>query len=104
MRPHGEADLRQPEQDFYIVGMKSYGRAPTFLMVTGYEQVRSIAAALSGDWEAARNVQLVLPETGVCVTEFAADDGCCAVDDACCAPATVAIGEIPLISIGNRRS
>ena len=30
VRPHGEAELRQPEKDFYIVGMKSYGRAPTF--------------------------------------------------------------------------
>ena len=46
--------------------MKSYGRAPTFLMLTGYEQVRSIAAAIAGDWEAARDVRLVLPETGVC--------------------------------------
>jgi thioredoxin reductase len=64
--PHGEAELRQPESGAYIVGMKSYGRAPTFLMLTGYEQVRSIAAAIAGDWEAAREVQLVLPETGVC--------------------------------------
>ncbi|MCU0498950.1 MAG: NAD(P)-binding domain-containing protein [Anaerolineae bacterium] len=64
--PHGEAELRQPEAGFYIVGMKSYGRAPTFLLATGYEQVRSIAAALSGDWEAAREVHLQLPETGVC--------------------------------------
>ena len=102
VRPHGEADLRQPEKDFYIVGMKSYGRAPTFLMVTGYEQARSIAAALAGDWEAARDVQLVLPETGVCVTDFAAADGCCAVDDICCAPANVAVGEIPLVSIGDK--
>ncbi len=101
VRPHGEADLRQPEKDFYIVGMKSYGRAPTFLMVTGYEQARSIAAALAGDWEAARDVRLVLPETGVCVTEFAAADGCCTIDDICCAPANVAIGEIPLIAIGS---
>ena len=101
VRPHGETDLRQPEKDFYIVGMKSYGRAPTFLMVTGYEQVRSIAAALAGDWEAARDVQLVLPETGVCVTEFALSDGCCGVEDICCAPALVSIGEIPLISIGG---
>ena len=46
--------------------MKSYGRAPTFLLRTGYEQVRSVAAALAGDWEAARQVELVLPETGVC--------------------------------------
>lgn len=73
--PHGEAELRQPERDFYIVGMKSYGRAPTFLLATGYEQVRSIAAALSGDWEAARQVHLHLPETGVCGTD--ADGGCC---------------------------
>ena len=49
-----------------MVGMKSYGRAPTFLLRTGYEQVRSVVAALAGDWEAARNVELVLPETGVC--------------------------------------
>jgi thioredoxin reductase len=64
--PHGADELKHPETDFYIVGMKSYGRAPTFLMLTGYEQVRSVAAALAGDWEAARDVQLVLPETGVC--------------------------------------
>src|SRR5690606_9697054 len=35
---HGEKELRQPEEGFYIVGSKSYGRAPTFLMATGYEQ------------------------------------------------------------------
>ena len=66
VRPHGEAELRHPEKDFYIVGMKSYGRAPTFLLKTGYEQVRSVVAALVGDYEAARKVELVLPETGVC--------------------------------------
>jgi thioredoxin reductase len=66
VKPHGEAELRHPEKDFYIVGMKSYGRAPTFLMATGYEQVRSVVAGLVGDWEAARAVELVLPETGVC--------------------------------------
>jgi glycine/D-amino acid oxidase-like deaminating enzyme len=64
--PHGAEELRQPEKDFYIVGMKSYGRAPTFLMLTGYEQVRSVVAALRGDWAAAREVRLTLPETGVC--------------------------------------
>ncbi len=67
--PHGVEELAHPESDFYIVGMKSYGRAPTFLMLTGYEQVRSIVAALCGDWEAARSVELVLPETGVCSTD-----------------------------------
>ena len=46
--------------------MKSYGRAPTFLALTGYEQVRSVAAAIAGDREAAERVELVLPETGVC--------------------------------------
>ncbi|KAA0092074.1 flavoprotein [Mycolicibacterium sp. P1-18] len=64
--PHGAAELAHPEQDLYIVGMKSYGRAPTFLAMTGYEQVRSIAAELAGDREAARRVELTLPDTGVC--------------------------------------
>lgn len=71
VRPHGEEALRHPERDVYIVGMKSYGRAPTFLLLTGYEQVRSVVAALAGDWDAARRVELVLPETGVCITQFA---------------------------------
>ena len=62
--PHGIAELTHPEPDFTIVGSKSYGRAPTFLMATGYEQVRSVVAALAGDHKAARQVQLVLPETG----------------------------------------
>jgi hypothetical protein len=64
--PHGENELAHPEPGFYIAGMKSYGRAPTFLMLTGYEQVRSIAAALAGDREGADRVELVLPETGAC--------------------------------------
>lgn len=91
VRPHGAQELAQPEPNFYIAGMKSYGRAPTFLMLTGYEQVRSIAAELAGDVEAARRVELVLPETGVCNGPAAAQDGgCCggpATQDAsaCCA-------------------
>ena len=67
--PHGEDVLRQPEPGFYLAGMKSYGRAPNFLMLTGYEQVRSIACALTGDAEGARNVQLALPTTGVCSSD-----------------------------------
>jgi len=67
--PHGEAELRHPEPGFYIAGIKSYGRAPTFLLATGYEQVRSITAWLCGDYEAASNVKLVLPETGSCCTD-----------------------------------
>ncbi len=66
VRPHGAAELAHPEPGFYIAGMKAYGRAPTFLLATGHEQVRSIVAALAGDHEAARRVELVLPETGVC--------------------------------------
>src|SRR5207237_4666569 len=59
--------------------MKSYGRAPTFLLLTGYEQVRSVVAAISGDWESARNVELALPETGVCATgeSTGASSACC---------------------------
>ncbi|MCR3719535.1 MULTISPECIES: NAD(P)-binding domain-containing protein [Prauserella salsuginis group] len=64
--PHGAAELAHPEPDVYLAGMKSYGRAPTFPAMTGYEQVRSIAAELAGDTESARRVELTLPETGVC--------------------------------------
>jgi hypothetical protein len=64
--PHGAAELAQPERGLYLVGAKSYGRAPTFLLATGYEQVRSVVAEISGDRAAAADVQLALPETGVC--------------------------------------
>lgn len=68
VRPHGALQLTHPEPNFFIAGMKSYGRAPTFLLATGYEQVRSIAAFLAGDMEAAERIELNLPETGVCNT------------------------------------
>ncbi|WP_432044055.1 FAD-dependent oxidoreductase [Streptomyces cadmiisoli] len=94
--PHGVTELSHPEPDVYLVGMKSYGRAPTFLALTGYEQVRSITAALAGDHEAAQRVELTLPETGVCGGAGLFDDptadqtsdtkGCCA------APTTLQIG------------
>jgi thioredoxin reductase len=74
VEPHGVAELSHPEKDFYIAGMKSYGRAPTFLLATGYEQVRSIADEIAGNHEAARTVQLTLPATGVCSTDAAS---CC---------------------------
>ncbi|HZW40841.1 MAG TPA: flavoprotein, partial [Agromyces sp.] len=79
VEPHGFSELTQPELDFFIVGMKSYGRAPTFLLATGYEQVRSVSAWLAGDAAAARNVELVLPATGVCSTDASAASGsnCC---------------------------
>ncbi|WP_405898688.1 NAD(P)-binding domain-containing protein [Streptomyces sp. NBC_00727] len=85
--PHGHRELAHPEQGVYLAGMKSYGRAPTFLAMTGYEQVRSVAAALAGDTESADRVELTLPETGVCggaglfdapARDEADSGGCCA--------------------------
>jgi thioredoxin reductase len=98
VRPHGHRELAHPEAGYYAVGAKSYGRAPNFLMATGYEQVRSVAAALAGDMAAADDVQLDLPETGVCNTRLAYEQAgteqaaasCCAPapagSDACCTP------------------
>lgn len=85
--PHGAVELAHPEPDLYIVGMKSYGRAPTFLALTGYEQVRSVAAALAGDHEAARRVELVLPDTGVCSGAGLFDSPDDAGSGGCCGPA-----------------
>ncbi|MFF8972802.1 NAD(P)-binding domain-containing protein [Streptomyces sp. NPDC014995] len=95
--PHGVTELAHPEQGVYLVGMKSYGRAPTFLAMTGYEQVRSITAAIAGDHEAAQRVELTLPETGVCggaglfdepdAAQSGEGGGCCGA-----APATLEIG------------
>ncbi len=74
--PHGVDELSHPEPGFWLAGMKSYGRAPTFLLLTGYEQVRSIADELAGDRAAARRIELVLPETGVCSTDLASGSCC----------------------------
>jgi thioredoxin reductase len=79
VRPHGFEELKQPEKDFFILGMKSYGRAPTFLLATGYEQARSVVAAIAGDLTAARLVQLELPETGVCTSALPDSASDCAV-------------------------
>jgi thioredoxin reductase len=100
VRPHGARELAQPEAGFYFAGMKSYGRAPTFLMMTGYEQVRSIAAEIAGDHEAARRVELVLPETGVCngPTPSVAPDGTATAGGCCPAPAA-AVEPVPGASV-----
>jgi hypothetical protein len=97
--PHGVKELAHPEPGFYIVGMKSYGRAPTFLMLTGYEQVRSVVAELTGDHAGARRVELSLPPTGVCSTgpsesacDGAAPSSCCDADPN---PVIVAFGRKP---------
>ena len=102
--PHGHRELSHPEPGFYTIGIKSYGRAPTFLLLTGYEQARSVAAALAGDMIAADDVHLVLPETGVCATRSkepqSGSAGCCGAPapveiNACCvgdADAKVRVG------------
>jgi hypothetical protein len=70
VRLHGVEELAHPsEPDFFIAGIKSYGRAPTFLMMTGYEQVRSIAAALAEDSERAPYLKRFLPVGLVCETD-----------------------------------
>jgi thioredoxin reductase len=97
VRPHGARELAHAEKDFYIVGMKSYGRAPTFLLATGFEQARSVAAMLAGDVAAAERVELVLPETGVCSTAGATG---ASGASACCGPAA----EPVLLTIGSRRA
>lgn len=85
VRPHGEKELRQPEENVYIIGAKSYGRAPTFLLATGYEQARSVAAYIAGDKAEAAEVHLDLPETGVCSTASAgARPLTIAVSNSCC--------------------
>lgn len=83
--PHGARELSHPEPGVFLTGMKSYGRAPTFLAMTGYEQVRSIAAHLAGDQEAAERVELVLPETGVCGGAGLFDEPDSSVAGGCCA-------------------
>jgi len=90
--PHGWRELAHNEPNYFVAGIKSYGRAPTFLLLTGYEQVRSIAAHLSGDRAAADDVRLVLPETGVCnatLEEVAPGGLCCGgaapnAEEPCC--------------------
>ena len=99
VRPHGHRELAHPESGYYAVGAKSYGRAPNFLMATGYEQVRSVVAALAGDMAAADDVQLELPQTGVCSASLptpsgeAEAAGCCGGSPAADASACCALDE-----------
>nr|WP_315487828.1 NAD(P)-binding domain-containing protein [uncultured Rhodoferax sp.] len=88
VRPHGHRELSHPESGFYAIGAKSYGRAPNFLMATGFEQARSVVAALAGDMTAADAVQLELPQTGVCSSRLPGDAK--AVTSGCCGPAKAA--------------
>ena len=101
VHPHGHRELSHPESGVYLVGMKSYGRAPTFLAMTGYEQVRSVAAAIAGDIESADRVELTLPETGVCGGAGLFDDPAAgqAGGGGCCAPAPAA--QLVQIGVGS---
>lgn len=89
----GARQLAQPEQGLFVVGAKSYGRAPTFLALTGFEQVRSVVAHLAGDHESAARNELVLPDTGVCGGAGGFDEG---ASGCCAAPAP------PVLQIGAR--
>lgn len=104
VRPHGHRELSHPEPGFYSLGVKSYGRAPTFLMATGFEQARSVVAAIAGDLDAADRVELELPETGVCSLDAAdqADSGsdCCGTP----APAAFQIAPIPVPAVAKPAS
>jgi hypothetical protein len=94
VRPHGHRELAHPEPGLYTVGVKSYGRAPTFLMATGFEQVRSVVAAIAGDLAAADRVELELPETGVCSSSGSATDG--AGGSSCCGPSEPVAVSLPV--------
>jgi thioredoxin reductase len=113
--PHGYLELGHPEDGFYVVGAKSYGRAPTFLLATGFEQARSVVAALAGDLQAAAAVELDLPETGVCSTNNVnAEPSAASEESGCCgAPAPTADAKrglatgvagglltVPLVTVG----
>ncbi|WP_159992540.1 NAD(P)-binding domain-containing protein [Roseomonas sp. 18066] len=115
VRPHGAFELQQPDSGLFLAGMASYGRAPTFLLATGHEQVRCIAAFLAGDLEAARRVELELPETGVCSGSRAlpgaagseAPSPCCAppvLQVACCGPKPELVKETTCCGAGTNRA
>ncbi len=98
--PHGAKELAQPESGFYLVGMKSYGRAPSFLALTGYEQVRSVVAEIAGDHEAAARVELVLPESGVCGGAGLFDEAESPGSSGCCGGPS----DVQLISLGGTQA
>ncbi len=74
VRAHGHDELHHPEPGFYLLGMKSYGRAPGFLLATGYEQVRSVTSALVGDHEGARVEPELHITSGACSSRSSAPD------------------------------
>lgn len=97
--PHGAKELAQPDSGFYLAGMKSYGRAPSFLALTGFEQVRSVVAAIAGDHDAAARVELTLPESGVCGGAGLFDEPEPEAAGGCCGAASQSV---ELVGIGTR--
>jgi hypothetical protein len=95
VHPHGAGELAHPEPGVFLAGMKSYGRAPTFLALTGYEQVRSIAAKLAGDDEGAARVELTLPDTGVCGGSGVFDEPTATTGGGCCGVPAGAAPDVP---------
>lgn len=103
--PHGATELAQPEPGVFLVGMKSYGRAPTFLALTGFEQVRSVVADIAGDRAAAERVELVLPETGACGGAGLLDEAVGVDADAggCCGPTEPTAKLLAPVGAGSSR-
>ncbi len=55
----GADSLKNPEPDFYILGNKSYGRNPTFLLRIGLQQIVEVFALITGDSIVDLNSRLV---------------------------------------------
>jgi thioredoxin reductase len=47
---HGADVLRNPEPNFYILGMKSYGRNSNFLIRVGLQQIVDVFSLIEHDW------------------------------------------------------
>ena len=46
LESNGPGSLRQPEPNYFVLGSKSFGRDPGFLLKTGYDQIRDVFALL----------------------------------------------------------
>jgi thioredoxin reductase len=49
MKSAGPESLKHPEPNFFVLGVKSYGRNPNFLLRVGFEQVRDVFTLLAGN-------------------------------------------------------
>jgi thioredoxin reductase len=48
VKPQGRDTLRNPEPNYYILGVKSHGRGSHFLLRAGFEQVRDVFTFITG--------------------------------------------------------